>query len=102
MENSREVFSQDFSLDKLTALVGSRSKYVSQIINETYEKNFSAFLAERRIREACQILSDESLMKNYTIEAIAANLGFKSRTNFISVFKRVTGLTPTQFKNHIE
>lgn len=102
MENSPEVFSQDFSLEKLAALAGSRSKYVSQIINETYEKNFSSFLAERRIREACQILSDDSLMKNYTIEAIAANLGFRSRTNFISVFKRVTGLTPSQFKNHIQ
>jgi AraC-like DNA-binding protein len=35
---------------------------------------------------------------NYTIEAISASLGFKSRTTFVNSFKRETGLTPSEFQ----
>ena len=34
---------------------------------------------------------------SYTIEAIAEEVGFKSRTSFANLFKKSTGLTPTDY-----
>ncbi len=38
-------------------------------------------------------------MKNYTILSIGFEAGFNSKTTFNTVFKKFTGLTPTEFRN---
>ena len=98
MENSDEIFSPDFSLERLAMLSGSRYKYVSQVINEYYEQNFNNFLNSFRIKEACKRMRDLDNYGNYTIEAISESVGFKSRSTFITSFKRITGLTPSQYQ----
>ena len=99
MENTEEFCSPDFSLDRLASLVGSNSKYVSQSINDTFNKNFSNFVNEYRIRKACVRLADTRRYGNYTIKAIAEGVGFRSQSAFISVFKRITGITPSMFQD---
>ena len=48
-------------------------------------------------REACRILNEPNQSAHLTIEAIAANLGFNSRSNFTVTFKRITGISPSDF-----
>lgn len=98
MDDVGEISKNEFSVDRLSKLVGSNSHYVSQVINETYGKNFSSVLGEARVRQACKRLGDTAAYGNLTIEAIAGELGFKSRSNFVTVFKKVTGLTPSEYK----
>ncbi len=98
LDNVDEISVTDFSVDRLARLVESNSKYVSQVINEAYGKNFNTLLGEKRVHQACIRLSDTDSYGNVTIEAIASGLGFKSRSNFVTVFKRVTGLTPSEYK----
>lgn len=97
METCGEIYSPEFSLERLSELVGSRYKLVSQVINETCQMNFSTFLNEYRVKEACRQMSDREHYGNLTIEAISQGVGFKSRASFISAFKKFTGLTPSQF-----
>lgn len=92
------VFSPDFNLDVLAAQVGSNTKYVSVVINETYGKNFKTILNERRVREAVHLLTDDEKYKNTTMMNVALAVGYKSATNFIAAFKRVTGVTPALYK----
>lgn len=99
MDNSEAIYSNDFSLQQLASLVGSNNKYVSQAINETMHINFSALLSQYRIKEACRRLDDTQTYGNQTIEAIAESVGFKSRSNFVTAFKRLTGITPSEFQN---
>ena len=98
LETSTEIYSADFSLARLAELVGSNYKYVSQVINETYHQNFNALLNDYRIKEACLRLNNHEQYNSYTIEAIAESVGFKSRSNFVSTFKRITGITPSEFQ----
>jgi AraC-like DNA-binding protein len=85
-------------LERLAMLSGSKYKYVSQVINEYYEQNFNNFLNSYRIKEACKRMSDLENYGNYTIEAISESVGFKSRSTFVASFKRITGLTPSQYQ----
>lgn len=97
MDSSSEIFSPDFSLDTLASLTSTKPKYLSSIINEVFGRSFSTLLAEARVREACRRLSDKSTMGKLTIDAIAESVGYRSRTHFSSVFKRVTGLPPSRY-----
>lgn len=92
-----DIFEPDFSIEKCAALAGTKAKSVSATINNVYKKNFNTYLGEFRIKEACKRLLDRQY-SHLTIEAIAASLGFKSRSNFVSVFKKVTGLSPSEYK----
>ena len=79
-------------------LSGSKSKYVSQVINEHYGQNFNTFLNSYRIKEACKRRGDLVNYGNFTIEAISESVGFKSRSTFVTSFKRITGLMPSQYQ----
>lgn len=99
MEQTTEYCQTDFSLDKLAKLVGSNSKYVSQVINDSFKKNFNAFVNTYRIQTARERLIDVDHYGNLTIKGIAESVGFKSPTTFINVFKKIVGLSPSVYQN---
>lgn len=98
MDNTDEFCSVDFNLEKMALLTNSKSKYVSQVINESWNKNFNVFVNEYRIKEARRRLMDISIYGNFTIASIATSVGFKSNANFNLVFKKVTGITPSVYQ----
>lgn len=98
MENSDEIFSHDFTAQRLASLVGEKYNYVSAVINERFGSNFNTLVNEYRIREACKRMNDTDNYGNITIEGIANSVGFKSRTSFIQSFKKYTGLTPSEYQ----
>ena len=98
METNDEVFSPDFTLPRLAELVDDTRNNVSEAINQQYHTNFNTLVNEYRIKEACRRINDEEQYGNLTIEAIGQSLGFKSNSNFVSNFKRITGLTPSAYR----
>ena len=46
MEYSDKIYDNDFDLNTLAEMVGTNYKYVSQVINQEFNKNFSAYLSE--------------------------------------------------------
>ncbi|MBD5357871.1 MAG: helix-turn-helix domain-containing protein [Bacteroides sp.] len=93
---SEEIYSPDFSLDLLASLVNSKTRYVSSVINECFGRGFNQMLSEARITRACRMLADKQY-DNLTIQSVAESLGFKSRSNFGALFKKFTGLTPSEY-----
>lgn len=98
MQTSEEVYWHDFGLDTLARLVDAPSRKVSQVINSRLGTNFSTFLQKYREEEACRRFDDRERYGRQTIEAISEGLGFKSRSNFVAVFKKYTGLTPSMYQ----
>jgi AraC-like DNA-binding protein len=99
MDNTLEFCNVDFTLEKMAYLTNSKTKYVSQIINEVYGKNFNRFVNEYRIKEARSRLMNTETYGNYTVKAIAQSVGFKSNTNFNQLFKELTGITPSMYQD---
>jgi AraC-like DNA-binding protein len=97
METSDEIYSPEFSLPRLSELVGDKRNNVSEVINQRYKTNFNGLLNEYRIKEACRRINDTAKYGNLTIEAIGQSVGFKSRSAFSTIFKQVVGLTPSAY-----
>lgn len=72
--------------------------YLSQIINQKEGKNFYDFINTYRIEEVKLHLSDPKYA-HYSILGIGLEAGFKSKSTFNTAFKKLTGQTPTAFKN---
>lgn len=98
MEHGEEFCDSDFGIERLATLVGSNSKYVSQVINDVYSKNFRTFLNEFRVKKAMMRMNDTEHYGQYTIKAIAESVGYKSQSNFINVFTKQTGIKPSVFQ----
>lgn len=98
MESTEEYCNGEFSLERLAALVNSNSKYVSQVINETFGKSFTNYINEYRINLACIRLADRKNFGSLTIKAIGESVGYKSHTTFINVFRKMTGMTPSIYQ----
>lgn len=68
----------------------------SQLLNDNLGKNFARFVNEHRIEEAKERLLSST---NLTLEAIAYECGFNSKSTFYTTFKKIVGVTPSQFKS---
>ena len=79
-----------------SALSISRT-YLSQIVNEAFDMNFTAYINKRRINHSIQMLSD-AINNKYSIAGIAEISGFNSISSFNTFFKKHTGLTPSTFR----
>ena len=97
MESDKLYLDEELSLAILSEKVGLASSYVSQVLNERLKKNFYDFINGYRVEEAQRILRDPR-KSDQKILAIALDSGFASKPAFNRVFKRHTGLTPSEYK----
>lgn len=98
MESTEAYCESDFGIEKLATMVGSNSRYVSQVINAVYKENFRTFLNSYRVKKAMTRMNDEEHYGHYTIRAIAESVGYKSQANFINVFTKTTGIKPSTYQ----
>lgn len=86
---------QDFSLKKLAALCQMSPHHLSQILNEQMQTSFFELCNEYRVQEAMRRLTQVSQPPK--MEALAYEMGYRSKTTFYKAFKQQTGTTPAQF-----
>ena len=87
------------SVDSLARKLGVKRYYLSEAINNCVKKSFNTLVNEYRIKEAIRLLSEKE-NKDIHIDDIAYDSGFNDRKNFYRVFKKMTGLSPTEFRNN--
>lgn len=86
----------DYSLEQLVIDINLQRYILSAFINREYGMGFREFLNRYRIEYLIRH-KDKPEWQNYTLEAIAAECGFKSRMTFIKNFKQITGKSPSEF-----
>jgi AraC-like DNA-binding protein len=82
------------NLDRLARRLAIPARMVSVAINQRRSKNVSQFVNEFRIAEACTLLRTTS----QSVTDVMFNVGFQTKSNFNREFRRVTGMTPVQWR----
>lgn len=87
----------ELTLPKLATELKTTPHIVSEVINRLEGKNFAEFINSYRIEKAKQLLKDPSYSK-FTISSIAYDCGFNTISTFNQAFKKMTEMTPAQFR----
>ena len=99
METHKPYLNPSLSLKSLADELSISREHLSLTINNLFKQNFYHFINSYRI-EACkkELLKKENGRK--TVLNIALESGFYSKNTFNSAFKKITGMTPTEYKKH--
>ena len=73
----------------------------SYIINTCFNENFYGFVNRYRIEE-CKRMLESNEYNNLSILGIAFEAGFNSKTAFNTTFKKLTGLSPKEYKDRLD
>lgn len=72
---------------------------LSQLLNDNLGTNFPSFINEFRIENAKALLLENKL---FSLEAIAYECGFNSKSTFYATFKKYVGTTPAKYKRQLD
>ncbi|HNP23950.1 MAG TPA: AraC family transcriptional regulator [Panacibacter sp.] len=97
MQLHKPYLDPELTLDDLSVKMKLKPKIVSQIINEMLEQNFFEFINTYRIEEAKRLLTKPK-DKKITVLEVMYDVGFNSKSSFNTLFKKYTGITPTEFR----
>ena len=98
MEKEKLYTETELTLKQLADKLQYPTYQVSQAINEGLGKNFYDLINSHRVEEAKRLLADPK-NQNYTILSVGFEAGFNSKTTFNTVFKKFTGVTPTEYRD---
>lgn len=94
-----ETHTEDpLSIAQLAGMVGYTDYYLSRKFKEEVKVSISDYIKIARVERAKFLLSDGGC----TVQEVAARLHFCSPSHFGSVFRKVTGCTPREFRESCE
>lgn len=93
-----EVFTDpELNLNVLAEKLEFSPRHLSYLINNFLNQNFMSFINSYRIEKAKIRLKNPKDQKE-TISEIMYEVGFNSKSSFNTIFKQLTGYTPSEFK----
>ncbi|SDE18565.1 AraC-type DNA-binding protein [Paenibacillus sp. UNCCL117] len=87
-------YKQPLQLERMAAELHLSSYYISHLFRKYTGISLSAYIAERRLREAC----DQLLTTTRSIREIAEDVGSFSSSHFCQLFKKRKGISPQVYR----
>ncbi len=100
MEKEKLFTESELTLSDLAGKLNIHPNYLSQIINEKEETNFYDYINTLRIEEFKKIAALPENEK-YTLLTLAYECGFNSKSSFNRYFKKVNGLSPSEYMRSV-
>ncbi|PWN68916.1 hypothetical protein C1631_012640 [Chryseobacterium phosphatilyticum] len=97
LEGKKNYLKPEYNQAYVAKKLDTNTTYLSQIINKHMKKTFSEYTNELRINYILKELSENKKIRNYTTQALAEMVGYKSGISFARTFKEKTGVTPFQY-----
>jgi two-component system response regulator YesN len=94
LQYMKEHYAEALSLEKVAREVYVSAGYLSALFTKVARKNFVDCLHEARVAKARELLRDGRLK----VYEVALRVGYKDEKYFSQIFKKVTGMTPNQYR----
>lgn len=98
IEYIRRHFTEDLSLDILAEKCHTSPQYLSKRIKQYLGFTFLDYLSSLRVEKAKELLSTTAK----GINEISEESGFISRNTFLRVFKKYTGVPPSEYRKNLK
>jgi AraC-like DNA-binding protein len=96
MSKSRKFLQHRYTINDLARELNVPPHQLSAFLNQQLNTSFSDFLNKFRI-EYCMERIKNGDARRLTLEALASECGFNNRNSFTAAFKRLAGVTPSDF-----
>ncbi len=97
MEQEKLYRRSTLTLGELADALDISPHNISEVLNTQIQKTFHDFVNGYRVEEVKHRLAYPA-NESFTLLAIGLDAGFNSKSSFNAVFKKHTGMTPSQFK----
>lgn len=101
MQEEKPYRDSELTLAQLGAKLGITPHNLSQVFNSQLGQSFFDFINKHRVDDVKAAFADPR-KRNLKILAIAFDAGFNSKTAFNTIFKKITGKTPSQYRQEIQ
>lgn len=98
MLTEKPYLDANLTLPHLATMLHIPSHILSRVINEKFGLNFFDFINQYRVEEVKTKINGPDF-DNLSLLGIAFDCGFNTKSAFNRVFKKMTGLTPSEYKN---
>ena len=98
MKTQKPYLDPDLTLPALAGQMNWSLNELSELVNTGFGENFNQFINRYRVEESKRLLASEKY-DHLSMVGIAYEAGFNSKTAFNMAFKKMTGGSPTEFKN---
>ncbi len=95
---NKPYLKNNLTIGFLSVALNISIRELSYIINNYYNMRFTDFVNSYRIKHIIDIY-DSSYLDQFTIESLAIESGFSSRSNFYKSFNKLYKMTPLEFFN---
>lgn len=97
MVTQKPYLDADISLPELANKLDIPSHHLSRIINEQFGANFFDFINQYRVEEVKARIGNPEY-QNLSLLGIAFDSGFNTKSAFNRVFKKIAGVTPSEYR----
>jgi len=97
LEKNEEFLINNFNINTVAKKIKTNTTYLSKFVNEYLNKSFVDYTNDLRVKYVIDRLKSDRTFRNYTIKAMANEVGYKSAEALNRNFKKVTQVYPTQF-----
>ena len=87
-------YTEDISLQDVAKAMNYSDPYFCKLFKQCFEKSFTTYLSEFRVNKAKQLLVDVTI----NVKEISDRVGYRDSNYFAKVFKRVVGVTPSEYR----
>lgn len=88
-----ENYTSRINADDVVRHVNLERSYASRIFKKTFDTGIYSYISDIRLQRACALL-----MSNYSVKEICFSCGYSDYGNFLKIFKKTSGLSPTEYR----
>ena len=100
LDGGKAYLDPEMTIEKFSNHIKIHPHHVSQVINSRLSVNYHTLIASRRVENAKSALHQSGNCSR-NILSIAFDSGFNSKNAFNSAFKKMTGMTPSQYRHRL-
>ncbi|WP_198543803.1 response regulator transcription factor [Petroclostridium xylanilyticum] len=93
-----EHYNEDISLKEVANEVNLNPSYFSTLLKQYIGKSYSEYLTQMRIEKAKVLLQTTQ----YKVYEVGLKVGYENTYYFNRIFKKITGMSPGEFKNSVK
>lgn len=93
----RKQYMEDLSMQEMARQMNYSEAYFCKLFKQCFGQNFTSYLTEYRVNEAKKLLAQPA----FNVKDVGRAVGYSDANYFAKVFKRITGLSPSEYRQEI-